>query len=181
MKWKKTLPVSNNKITKLQLAILIAWLGFTLLAFGYFITDKLVSFDSNEKLKNVDYQKLSTFLAPYSLPIEGNKKQTVLHFSTPTCNCQKYSDEHIQEINELAAKHDFTIKNINIEKHDIIPSTPSIALIDKSGEIIYFGPYGQGLACSQTTGYAQTILNNFIKGYNENIVIKEAKGCYCSV
>jgi len=181
VKWTKTLPASSNKITKLQLAILIAWLGFTLSAFGYFITDKLVSFDSNKKLKNVDHQKLSTFLSAYSLPIEGNKKHTVLHFSTSTCNCQKYSNEHIQEINELAADHDFTIKNINIDEHDVIPSTPSVALIDESGKIIYFGPYGQGLACSQTTGYAQTILNNFIKGYNENIVIKEAKGCYCSV
>lgn len=181
MKWTKTLPVSNNKITKLQLAILIAWLGFTISAFGYFITDRLTSFDSDEKLKGVDYQGLSTSLAPYSGQIGNTAKHSILHFATPSCDCQKYSDAHIQEINKLAATHDFNIKNINIDKHDVIPSTPSIALVNESGEIVYFGPYGQSLACSQTAGYAQTILKNYLKGYSANTVIKEAKGCYCSV
>ena len=181
MKWNKILPVSNNKITKLQLTILIAWLGFTVTAFGYLISDRLVSFDSNDKLKGVEYQELSASLSPYSTIVGGNVKHTILHFSSPSCACQKYSDEHIQEINKLADEHDFTIKNIEIDEHNVIPSTPSIALVDESGEIIYFGPYGQGLACSQTAGYAQTMLNNYLKGYSANIVIKEAKGCYCSV
>jgi len=168
-------------MSKLQLVILIAWITFTLFAFGYFIQDRLVSFDSKEKLKGVEHQELSAHLAPYSIQ-EGNKgKQTVLHFSTPNCDCQTYSDKHIQEINELADEHNFTIKNIEIYEHDVIPSTPSIALMDESGEVVYFGPYGQGLACSETSGYAQTILNNYLKGYSDNIVIKEAKGCYCSV
>jgi hypothetical protein len=181
VKWTKVLLASNNKITKLQLSILITWLVFTIFAFGYFITDRLTSFDSNEKLKGVDYQRLSTFLAPYSAQIGNKAKHSILHFSTPSCDCQKYSHAHIQEINKLAAKYDFNIKNINIDEHDVIPSTPSIALLNESGEIVYFGPYGQGLACSQTAGYAQTILKNYLKGYSANIVIKEAKGCYCSV
>jgi hypothetical protein len=181
VKWTKILLASNNKITKLQLLILIIWLVFTISAFGYFITGKLASFDSNEKLKGVGYQELSTSLATYSAQIGNKAKHSILHFSTPSCECQKYSDTHIQEINKLAAKYDFNIKNINIDKHDFIPSTPSIALVNDSGEIVYFGPYGQGLACSQTAGYAKTILNNYLKGYSANIVIKEAKGCYCSV
>lgn len=168
-------------MSKFQLAILATWIAFTFFAFGYFIQDRLVSFDSKEKLKSVGHQDLSAYLAPYSIQGEDKGKQTILHFSTPNCDCQSYSDKHIKAINELADEHHFNIKNIEINEHDVIPSTPSVALIDKSGEVVYFGPYGQGLACSETSGYAQTILNNYLKGYSENIVIKEAKGCYCSV
>ncbi|WP_413699741.1 DUF6436 domain-containing protein [Psychromonas sp. KJ10-10] len=70
---------------------------------------------------------------------------------------------------------------MELGEHNIIPSTPSVAIISNMGEVIYYGPYGQGIACSQTAGYAQTMLKNYLKGYIGNVVIKDAKGCYCSL
>ncbi|TYK65116.1 DUF6436 domain-containing protein [Colwellia echini] len=180
---------SNSSIPKFQLGIIFIWLSFTVVAFAYFSTEKLVRFDEDKKLVNVDYEAFSSYLSAYSeakdtneaLPTSNNKYHTVLHFSTPNCDCQKYSDKHIKDINKLAVEHSFIVKNIVLHKDTLIPSTPSIALLDDSGVVIYFGPYGQGIACSQTSGYAQTMLNNYIKGYSANIVIKEAKGCYCKV
>lgn len=175
--------VLNNVITRLQLGILILWISFTIAAFGYFIKDKLVTFDATNKLENIDYKEISNYLTPYLLKgiEQSENKQTILHFSSPNCDCQKYSEEHIQDINKLADINDFNVKSIVINEDHIIPSTPSIAVIDKTGSVIYFGPYGQGLACSQTSGYAQTVLNNHLQGYSANIVIKDAKGCYCEV
>ncbi|MFT6586604.1 MAG: hypothetical protein ACJARX_000379 [Psychroserpens sp.] len=43
--------------------------------------------------------------------------------------------------------------------------------------MVYFGPYDKGIACSQISGVAKNILNNFIKSYAANFIIKEAKGC----
>ena len=59
----------------------------------------------------------------------------------------------------------------------VIPSTPSVAFADKKGGILYFGPYGLGLGCSDTVGYAKTMLGNYLKGYSANILVKDAKGC----
>ena len=175
------MPVSNNKLTKFQLTIVIVWLSFTVAAFIYFVSAKLVSFDFENKLEGIGHQQLATSLKPYIKPMLQGIEPTVLHFSKPNCDCQKHSEPHIQDINKIATENEFNIIKVVINEHNMIPATPSVAIIDALGEIIYFGPYGQGLACSQTSGYAQTILNNFLKGYTANIIIKEAKGCYCRV
>lgn len=175
------MPDSNSVITKLQLGILIVWLSFTIAAFSYFIDGKLVDFDSSQKLKNIEHTDISNYLSHYITHNNNDNMQTILHFSTPECDCQQFSEKHIIDINNLASSHGFNIKNISIKQDKVIPATPSIALIDSAGSVIYFGPYGQGIACSQTSGYAQTMLNNYVKGFKANIVIKDAKGCYCDV
>lgn len=181
MIWLRILPDSNKVITKVQLTILVIWLSFTFAAFRYFVSGKLVSFDATHKLKNIEHPAISNYLSHYIKQNPEGNTHTILHFSSPNCECQQFSEEHIQDINRLAVNHNFTIKNISIKKDKIIPATPSIALIDNTGNVIYFGPYGQGLACSQTNGYAQTMLNNYVKGYSANLVIKQARGCYCEV
>ena len=175
------LPVSNDNLTRWQLAVVIVWIIFTAAAFSYFVSEKLVSFDSENKLQDIDNQQLASSLKQYIDPALIGLGNSVLHFSKAHCDCQKYSEPHIEDINKIAAKNKFNIIRVVIDEHKIIPATPSVAIVDALGEIIYFGPYGQGLACSQTSGYAQTILNNLILGYKANIIIKEAQGCYCRV
>ncbi|MFT6900264.1 MAG: hypothetical protein ACJAXS_000426 [Colwellia sp.] len=168
-------------MTKFQLGVLTVWIVFTLSAFSYFVKGRLVDFDKSNKLTGIDYQEISNDFTRYTHQEKKAGRTTLLHFSTISCDCQVFSEKHIQDLNKIANANHFIIKNIIVEQHNIIPSTPSVALIDESGEVVYFGPYGQGLACSKTTGYAQTMLNNYLKGYNANIVVKEAKGCYCNV
>lgn len=156
------------------------WLVFTIAAFSYITSEKLVSFDPEKKLKDVTTQQVVNQLERYLHNNSKYSQATVLHFSTPKCDCQAYSEQHINEINQLASDNNFDISNIVITEHNIIPATPAIAIISSLGELIYFGPYGQGIACSQTSGYAQTILKNYVKGYISNTLVKEAKGCYCT-
>ncbi|GHE81546.1 DUF6436 domain-containing protein [Thalassotalea profundi] len=173
--------MKSNITIKRQYLILSLWIIFTILAFSYFINAQLINFDANKKLDNINHNELSTYFSAYIDDKEIGGKQTIIHFSKPNCSCQQYSKQHMKDIDKLAFENDFNIKNIIINKDTIIPSTPSVAIINKIGEVMYFGPYGQGIACSQTSGYAQTILNNHLKGYTANIIIKEAKGCYCAV
>jgi hypothetical protein len=172
------LRVLNSPKPKLQLTIVIIWLSFTIAAFIYLVSEKLVHFDLEKKLDGIDHMQLAAALQSFEGALQSN---SILHFSKKNCDCQQYSAAHIQDIDKLATDNDFSITNIVVDEHDYIPAAPSVAIIDKLGEIIYFGPYGQGLACSQTSGYAKTMLNNYIKGYTANIIIKEAKGCYCRV
>jgi len=176
--WEVILPVLSKHMTKTQLSVLFIWLSVTVAAFVYFIDSKLVSFNFDNKLSDVGHQQLANSLKQYIEPTDYN---TILHFYQPNCQCQQYSEAHIQDINNMAEANNFSVKNINIKDHMLVPATPSVAILNNSGEIVYFGPYGEGLACSQTSGYAQTILNNFIKGYDANLIIKEAEGCYCKV
>lgn len=155
------------------------WCVFTIVAFAYFITSKLVNFDPQNKLQHIDNKKLYSALQPYAINMPQGLKNKIMHFYGPNCKCQQYSEKHIKAINNIAAKADFEIINIALTQHDIIPATPSVAITNSIGEVIYFGPYGEGLACSQTSGYAQTVLNNFLKGYADNTIISQAKGCYC--
>lgn len=171
----------NSHITKIQFTIVFVWLSLTIAAFAYFINDRLVSFNFDDKLTGIQHQQLATALQPYTAAFADNKTNTVLHFSQPNCKCQQYSRGHIEDINKIAKENKFNVANITLTEHLFLPATPSIAILNNLGKVIYFGPYGEGLACSQTSGYAQTILNNFIKGYEANLIIKDAKGCYCKV
>ena len=170
--------VLNNKITKTQFSIVFIWLSLTVAGFAYFIDSRLVSFNVDNKLSGLAHQELASSLKQYIEPTANN---TVLHFYQTDCECQQFSEGHIQDINNIANDNNFSIKNIDIKDHLLVPATPSVAILNNRGDVVYFGPYGEGLACSQTSGYAQTILNNFLKGYAANLIIRDAQGCYCKV
>ncbi|PKF61752.1 hypothetical protein CW745_10585 [Psychromonas sp. psych-6C06] len=170
---------SSSKISTFQWLILIFWIVFTVSAFAYFTSDRLIDFDADDKLQGMDAKKLSPHFEVYikNTPVEN--KKTILHFSTPDCECQINIKSHSKAIDRLAKRNAFQVQHITIDEHDVIPSTPSIAVLGNDGQVVYFGPYGQGLTCNETSGFAQTVLNNYLKGYANNIVIKEAQGCYC--
>lgn len=179
--WKIILHASSKPTKKRELLIVVLWISFTAAAFSYFVQDKLVHFNVNNKLNYIEIAQLTEVFTPYIDSTINETQNTVIHFSQPNCQCTQYSEKHIQDINRIASKHRFNIINVPLSTHDIIPATPSIAILNKTGEVVYFGPYGQGIACSKTAGYAQTVLHNFIKGYSANVMIKNAKGCYCAV
>ena len=175
------MPALSSRIKKRHILIVAVWLMFTVVAFAYFSKERLVNFDIDNKLQEVDHLQLGNYLKTYNPSQNNGLANSVIHFSKPNCTCQKFSQDHIQDINKMAEDNQFSVTNVVIEQHDIIPATPSVAILDAFGEVIYFGPYGQGLGCSQTSGFAQTMLNNFVKGFSANIVVKEAKGCYCAL
>lgn len=180
-KWNAILLDLSKVMTKFQFGVLVLWISFTVLAFSYFITDRLVEFDENNKLENIKTQTLGSYFTHFITQENNKKGNKIIHFSQKDCDCYQSSEAHISDLNRIASANNFDIINVVLDEDDIIPSTPSIAVIGDSGEVIYYGPYGQGVACSQTAGYAQTVLNNYLKGYVSNIIIKNAKGCYCEV
>lgn len=189
MRWKVALPALSrdimvtprSKLLQWQLMIVAIWVIFTLLAFGYFIADKLVDFDKQGKLKAVTKQQLSSSLNVYLKDAGQDSENTILHFSQANCQCQQVSQSHIQGLDKIALANEFNVINVRLDGHHFIPATPSVAIVNRDGGIIYFGPYGSGLACSQTSGYAQTMLKNFLKGYEASFIVKQASGCYCQV
>lgn len=169
----------NSKVKKRHISIVIIWLSFTILAFAYFAKARLVNFDVDKKLHGIDHLQLATYLQDFRATDSLGSGYRVIHFSQSNCDCQKVSQKHILELNKMAEDNQFSVVNVVVNKHEVIPATPSVAILGASGDVIYFGPYGQGLGCSQTSGFAQTMLNNLLKGFTANIIVDQAKGCYC--
>lgn len=172
---------SSKQPSKSQVFIIVIWLVFTFLAFSYFINNNLVFFDKNNKLKGINNQDFAMHLTKFTPDLLNNSTGTIIHFSNGSCHCNQLSDKHIGEIDQLAQVNNFNVLSVNVQIDNFIPSTPSIAILDNVGELIYFGPYGDGLSCSNTTGFAKTVLKNHIKGYSANLILNNAKGCYCPV
>jgi hypothetical protein len=166
--------------------VFILWLGSTLVAAVYFINSRLVPFDPNIKLLRQEgsvVMQYTVIQQVREITALKNLKNTVVHFTSNDCSCTQYSEEHKAAINEKARLDGFNILNINLpaDLSTVIPSTPAILIIDDLDELLYFGPYSVGLACSASNGYVETVLQNYAQGHNSNLVISDVKGCYCNI
>lgn len=161
----------------------ILWLCLTLIAAVYFITSRLILFDPNMKLRGKD----SSLVLQQVREIEELKNislsNSIIHFTSENCSCTQYSKEHKASINQHAKLEDFNIINVKLPSNllTIIPSTPSILIVDEIEDLLYFGPYSAGLACSESNGYVETVLQNYVQGYNSDLIISNVEGCYCNV
>lgn len=177
------MPASSKKITRFHYAVFSLWLVLTLIAAIYFITGRLTSFDPSMKIMG----KNSRFVIEQIQEIDAlkgvNLSNTIIHFTSNDCSCTEFSNEHKASINQKAKLDDFNVINVNLpaDALTVIPSTPSILIVSEIEDLLYFGPYSVGLACSQSNGYVETVLQNYAKGFNTDLVISDAKGCYCNV
>jgi hypothetical protein len=166
--------------------VFILWLGLTLVAAVYFISSRLTPFDPNMKLLGQESSAVmqhTVIQQVREITTLKNLKNTVVHFTSNDCLCTQYSDEHKAVINKKARLGGFNIINIKLSADllTIIPSTPAILIVDDLDELLYFGPYSVGLACSESNGYVEAVLQNYAQGHNSSLVISDVKGCYCNI
>ena len=177
------MPALNKKTSRYHYAVFILWLGLTLIAAIYFITSRLTLFDPNIKLSGGDSRYVMKQIREIEELKNVDLSKTIVHFTSNDCSCAQYSEDHKITINTQARSDGFNIINVNLsyDSFTIIPSTPSILIIDSIEELLYFGPYSAGLACSESNGYVEVVLQNYAQGYNSDLVISEVKGCYCNI
>ena len=180
--------LSSNKRTTGGVVVIAVWLIYTYSAFAYFVNQKLITFDQNQVLSNVSTTQLAEYLHEIGVNLgadSSTNKETLIHFSDPHCQCQTTSTEHVTDLNNTAQQQGFNVVTVDTSLWqgplNLIPSVPSVAIIGEQVDFVYYGPYGEGLACSETNGYAQTILSNYLKGFNAQLVVSDAKGCYCNI
>ncbi len=195
MPWAKVLPTSNKRpvqspsnsqyrdvnVSKTHYGIVVLWLGFTVLAAIYFITDRLVSFDPQQKLANVNHQSLvEQIIAEFELP--NHLPNTLINFVGPNCKCNQTSFEHLSDVKNTAKQSKMSVINITIPKefNGLVPSTPAVMALDNNNELIYFGPYSEGLSCGKGEGIIDLVLSNYKKGFNAQLIMANSEGCYCN-
>lgn len=161
-----------------QISILISWLIFTFIGFMYFTFERLSEFDPNGVLKNISRNQFTQSFLDEKIAMSGSN--TIIHFYQTDCACNNSSETHIQQLNDVATKNNYSFVSLEVDNALLVPSTPSVAIINETNELVYYGPYGEGLGCSQTNGFALTVMNNHLLGYSANLIVQSAKGCYCN-
>ena len=177
------MPALNNSLTKRHYVIFAIWLGLVFVAAAYFISGRLITFDPSAKLISKD----SSFVLEQIKSLETLKgadlSNTIIHFTSDDCSCTKFSEEHKASIDETAKLDNFKVINVSLPSYlsTIIPSTPSVLIVSGTESLLYFGPYSVGLACTQYNGYVETVMQNYSKGFNSNLIVSDVKGCYCNI
>lgn len=195
MPWARALQASSNVLKKQEpynkqsnkapfylYVIVVVWLIFTVLAAIYFISDRLVKFDPEEKLLNISTQALvAEVISEFDLPAQ--MPNTLINFTSEGCKCNQNSQEHLSDVKNTAKKENLAVINISLPQNlsNIIPSTPSVLLLDNNSQLIYFGPYSEGASCNKGEGIIDLVMANYKKGFNAELIISNAQGCYCNV
>jgi len=177
------LPASSKGPLPFHYLVLGAWLILVALAAVYFIRLRLVPFDPGQKLQGIESEQFITEIKRFTRLDNAKFSNTVIHFTAPNCHCTQFGEVHKKAINASATLQGFNIVNVQLDPADlntIIPSTPAVLLVDKLGQLLYFGPYSQGLACSQSNGFIETALNNYKIGRSTKLILSETQGCYCN-
>lgn len=174
---------SNNSQHYSRYVLFIVWIISTLVAATYFISARLVPFDPEKVLSSVTGNQLITELKSSGLLKHKDFINTVIHITSEDCHCSKFSKDHKAALNLQAQNDGFNVINIIASKkvRNIIPSTPAALITDKQGQLIYFGPYSEGLACSSSNGLIELVMNNYRKGFNSKMIVEQATGCYCNI
>jgi len=84
----------------------------------------------------------------------------------------------------LISDNQFENVSIDIEQlkisEEFIPSTPSTALFNTSGELVFIGPYSAGYLCTAGNGFVEELVPRMDSSISHPIVISIAQGCYCN-
>jgi hypothetical protein len=175
------LQVSNKTLGLRHYIVFVCWLIGTIVAAAYFISGRLQPFDPELKLSTKNSIALLEQLNEIDQLKGVDVNNTIIHFTSDDCSCTQFSHDHKQSINLQADIDGFKVINVNLPDHvaSLIPSTPAILIIGQEKTLLYFGPYSIGLACTQSNGYVETVLQNYAKGYAASLIINDASGCYC--
>ncbi len=124
---------------------------------------------------------------PVSLPkLAATGGVRVLHFIDEACPCTKFSLPHIQSLQEayphlehLLVNPDDSIAAIFHRELGYAFSSPSAALINHMGEVVYFGPYSSGSFCGEGDDLLVAALRKANTAGGGNPVSFLHFGCFC--
>ncbi|MEP0354157.1 MAG: DUF6436 domain-containing protein [Paraglaciecola sp.] len=164
---------------RVQFGVLLAWVAFTIFAFRYFTFERLIEFDLNGQLEGTNTAVFRTLLSQEYFSGLALPANTIINFISPECGCNKVTQIHINGLVKSAHKQRMSVLNMEPNHSSLVTSTPSVVITNNNSEVVYFGPYGAGLGCSNTEGLAQTVFDNYIKGFSADMIVADVKGCYC--
>ena len=183
----KGLALDGNKFATINtrqltsIALLTIWISLTAYGFWYFqfrYYTSWVTFDGGNLLLAPEDQDQS---------ILRNGKLSIVHFVDTDCPCTRFSLEHIKDIetkySDETTNHYKLSSDLSTSYKDLdwlrerIPASPSVAVWEASGKLIYFGPYSSGVLCGQGEDLLAKVLGP--QSLQGQWTHQEAVGCFC--
>ena len=171
-------PFLKRNLPTIIFVSFLVYLGLMFYKFQYSVIDY---FDKNNKLEEVHFSKNIESEIKDRLSLL-NYNNTLIHLKDENCHCNRYSKEHIKDIDKNLSKINFNVINIDINKSElkeIIPAYPSTIMFDSKGELAYIGAYSDGVICSSDNSIVDLVLSNIKAGFNPKLINTDTKGCYC--
>lgn len=135
------------------------------------------------------------------LPAELLDRQqiTLVHFWDPACPCNAGNQAHLAQLmaqyggrgvsfhvlqkpgsdgrlpEPLAALQPLA----RLPGAERMPSSPAVAIWDRSGQLAYFGPYSAGLTCDSNNSFIEPVIEAVLAGRPVRNTNALAVGCFC--
>lgn len=172
------------------------------------INNQTVFFESGEL-----GDRLENLVVAASSHEESSKPISVVHFWDPDCPCSRFNEVHFKKIiSDYADKNvhfsivvsgsNETVRNQRKEQarkifnHAAVkkvhsdwsmqkgpPSSPAVGVINRNGELVYFGPYSLGARCAPDENkFVETVLDGLDtskKSATKKQLNTLAVGCFC--
>ena len=155
----------------------VAWVIFVIAMLAYFQLSAIKEFDPKRQLHQPQW--LTEFKLQTDWQRTGQGRLIIV--IDVNCGCTLRANAHITQLQALAQKHNLSVQRLVNDDAllTIVPNTPAAILLNKHGELVYAGPLSEGIACSTGSGFVELAINNLQAGFNSNLKLSQAKGCYC--
>lgn len=168
----------TQKRTLLPVALLVAWLIFTIAAFWWFQFRHISQFDAHFAAFNGEAFKSLNLSSESGKPL-------VVHLVDDGCACSRFATPHISDLEETFANDaEFvywspTDKRLEALSELAIPAGPAVAIWSANGELAYFGPYSSGYFCGEGEDFVQATISKLKIAENPSWINHDALGCFC--
>ena len=170
----------------------LVWLGGMLLAYRWFETRYLRTFDERAAIFSGAELRLPDELA-------GPGAIRLVHFWDPACPCNVGNQQHLAELIERYVPQGVQFHVVQkpgsqgrlpaelaalrpidtLPGSTDLPASPAVAIWDRQGELAYFGPYSEGLVCNSSNSFIEPILEALAAGRKVDASNTLAVGCFC--
>lgn len=118
---------------------------------------------------------------------------TLINFRDPGCPCARFTEPHFAEIVAKYSPmglHVLTVDAAETKTNAAlraafddwleVPSSPAALVVDRDGDVAYFGPYSDGAGCFTGTGtFVERAIDSALAGHDAPRLNLLSTGCYC--
>ena len=159
-------------------------LAWSILAIWLVLSGLAIWFSFHEPYRDFLQGKEPSFNSDIALT--GVAGLTVVHFSDGNCPCTRFSLSHVSNLErELNKAHHIRVSPNDLASlpwdrvSKLAVSSPSVAIINAAGKLAYYGPYTDGLLCSQGNDLVSQVLENLRADENFQWMNVLGYGCFC--
>ena len=116
----------------------------------------------------------------------GPLNNTLVHVRSGRCFCETLAARHSSKISQDFGRRGYRNIELQLTEDDqllaFFPSSPALVVFNQAQQLIYLGPYAEGLGCiSNDNSLIEQIVRLSSAQYGGPMINAEPEGCYCAL